>query len=124
MKHIKLTEEQKSRLLEMCNSLFPQVKWHFWESEKDDEIANDYIGYNQQVVLGEKINPWKDGLSIHWFEFCVIHLFPKLNQWYNSHQLLDVLYQTIGNSKNIEPNQINKFSHPIDQLYEKFKTLS
>ena len=123
MNEIKLTEEQKNKLLEMCKVLFPLDYFSFNNDYGDDGIIDRNFASNY-IPKSMKHLSWNDeGSHFHWFEFCVLYLFPKLNQWYNSQQLTDFLYQTIGNSKNIEPNEVNKFPHPVDYLYNKFKKL-
>lgn len=63
MKQIEFTSEYKEKLLEMCKALFP-------EYEDIDFISKDQEGnYSEEdfIVL--------DDIVIHWFEFCLTHLF-------------------------------------------------
>jgi hypothetical protein len=105
MKSTELTKEHKTKLLEMCKVLFPEyLNIQF--------RPIDYLQFSG-----------KHNFHIHWFEFCIIYIFPKLNQWFNAHQLSEFLYQTIGHSKGIKPNEMNSFPHPVDYLYEQFLKL-
>lgn len=96
MKSITLTEEHKSKLLEMCKVLFPEM---FTPTIQD----NGYINYSN---TGKTID-YED--KFHWFEFCMTHLAKKLLNPYDF-----TLYQTTGNFL---------YKHPIDYLYEQFKLL-
>ena len=116
MKSIQLTEEHKSKLLEMCKELFPEM---------DAYIVNDTKESNG-FILGT----WgqsTDGITIHWFEFCMTHLIDAL-AWENitSDMLADCQYENARLKYLLElakdrpdPGQY----HPIDYLYEEFKKL-
>ena len=78
MKALKLTEKQKDKLIKMCNKLFPDVNWHFWESDDESYISNQMIGYNQTYILGKNTKDYSKRLEIYWFEFCLKYLIPKL----------------------------------------------
>lgn len=108
MKQLQLTQTQKDNLLEMCNKLFPETKWHFWESEQED-YPEGMLGYNSFATLG---GPVKPSLEIHWFEFCYTYLLERLNEegdFYNNPD-----YE----------NGLEISGHPIYYLYEKFKLLN
>ena len=138
MKSIKLTENHKSKLLEMCLELFRE------ESEinsiQNFRISNDYVlGLSDHTLYcenrdisenqydGEEVpeNELLDfytypincfDINIHWFEFCMTHLFYELydNGW-----------------RKENPNCVTDFHldlhnfkyHPIDYLYKEFKKL-
>lgn len=106
MKNIELTEDHKSKLLEMCNKLF-------WNGciNKNDFRENDIllIAIDKNYKYNHKI------LKIHWFEFCLTHLCTKL---YNISHLKDEssIKQLIGHI-------CQDVKHPIDYLYEEFKKL-
>lgn len=91
MKNIELTEEHKSKLLEMCKVLFPNM---FVPTIQD----NGYINYSDS---GKTID-YSD--KIHWFEFCFNYLCPKI----------------IGEGYSLMVNSFYT-QHPIDFLYEWFK---
>lgn len=109
MKSIKLTKEQKNKLLEMCTKLYPKVKWHFWRDDSCPEFDETHLGYNMQYTLGNKAQPYKYGLVIHWFETCMINLCEKIIK--DNDQLSD--FKSLNFNK----------KHPIDYLYEEFKKL-
>lgn len=84
MNSIQLTEEHKSKVLEMCKVLFPEYKVKFILDSLlnyDDRIFN-YLSI-EEITEGEV-----DFTVIHWFEFCVYHLAPlieiKVNDLYNT----------------------------------------
>lgn len=110
---LKLSTKQKANLLEMCNTLFPEYK----------EIVltkHNTLRFGYKEDIGKK---WIANMSIHWFEFCFTKIFPRIHQWYNSEMLAEFFYQTIGHVKKLKPNEVNKFPHPVDYLYEEFKKL-
>lgn len=93
MEPIKLSIEQKEKLLEMCNKLFP--KEGIWIKILDEDI---YYSKNGKFP----------GFKIHWFEFCYEHLLSRLNL---SVYRYTRFKQEMGNI------------HIIDYLYEEFKKL-
>jgi len=102
MKNIELTEEHKSKLLEMCKVLFPEY------TKIDLEIEDNYDGIKDYIMF-EKTIPLKSNtiIYIHWFEFCMTHLANKI--LIQDEQLNDFLL-----TFNVE-------LHLVDYLYEKFK---
>ena len=104
MKNIELTEDHKSKLLEMCKELFPKYKTIvFTEDHKQFEEGEDN---NILLFFSGKteIAP-----SIHWFEFCMTHLCDKV--FIHDESLNEFLLT------------FNVDKHPIDYLYEEFKKL-
>ena len=102
MKPIELTKEHKSKLLEMCEKLFPEYDFTLdkWEQ------CFVTLGLKSKVVYDS---------HIHWFEFCMTHLFTKvIVEQYGymsiSHAMSNGYYTIYSN-------------HPIDYLYEEFKKL-
>lgn len=80
MKSIELTEEHKSKLLEMCKALFPEYNLnsetgygglYFGEGSIDGML----IGYLHDDFNDSIDDP---NLYIHWFEFCVNYLPQKM----------------------------------------------
>jgi len=105
MKNIELTKEHKSKLLEMCEKLFPEYKYISYDI---DIVHPGFISMWKKRILGFHYN----GLIIHWFEFCMIHLAFKLcKKDFNTLSL------------NTYSNLIQYNQHPVDYLYEKFKKL-
>ncbi len=69
MKPIQLSEEQKTKLLEMCEALFP-------EFEIDEDTYFDENGVlSTNIEIGN--DRWEE-FNIHWFEFCLTHLAKKV----------------------------------------------
>lgn len=100
MKAIKLTEERKSKLLEMCQVLFPKYKFGFGNDVADLGIMEYY-------------KDDKEWFFIHWFEFCMCHIKSKINELNGipNHKVL------LASDNGILIN------HPVDYLYEQFKKL-
>ena len=65
MKSIELTEEHKSKLLEMCKALFPEYS------------LKTKLSITGNLLLGNGMDK-KFTNRIHWFEFCHEHLSPKV----------------------------------------------
>lgn len=117
MKNIELTEEHKSKLLEMCKELF---------TEYDFRINKPLFCNNESlstIQLGNKnVNIYEN--EIHWFEFVTIHLINKIRDLLLKQGLIN-----IGSSDS--PWQVKQLLsayysvnyHPIDYLYEEFKKL-
>lgn len=132
MKSIKLTEEHKSKLLEMCNKLFIGDKYENFTIQKflmSDQKGNCHHHSSEKnkqflyvsIDMGFPLN------IIHWFEFCMTHLINAL-AWENitSDIVADCQYEEarlkylleLGKDRP-DPGQY----HPIDYLYEEFKKL-
>ena len=97
MKNIELTEDHKSKLLEMCKELFPEYCW-----KNSFEFGDNILVY----CTSEGCE------SIHWFEFCTITLWNEL-------------YLKLGNLelKSYYELLLNDLINPVDYLYEEFKKL-
>ena len=123
MKSIELTKEHKTKLLEMCNKLFPEKgKWF--------EILCGKIYYSRNGKF--------PGKSIHWFEFCMTHLFlkifPDTNSMSfgkpckisNSIQHYNYLVHWLAGYPNDYFGKIINLEkyHPIDYIYEEFKKIN
>lgn len=97
MKNIELTEEHKSKLLEMCFKLFKNeihgltIQDNGFLNYSDTSKTIDYVDKN------------------HWFEFCMTHLAKKLLTFNDLTK-----YQTTGNFL---------YVHVVDYFYEEFKKL-
>lgn len=99
MKSINLTKDHKSKLLEMCDKLFPEY------------LLID-VHKNGLLVLWEELPPSRKWNEIHWFEFCTITLWNEL-------------YLKLGTLelKSYYELLLNNLLHPVDYLYEHFKKL-
>lgn len=130
MKLIKLTENHKSKLLEMCKILFPEYEHiqirnyysmsdYVFQIDKPDGSENN--GFDAIEFLTEKGYQYEiedydgKGYSIHWFEFCMTHLAEKiLDNSCGDISTSELGYFSCGPIKEI---------HPVDYLYEEFKKL-
>lgn len=121
MKPIELTEEHKSKLLEMCKTLFPE-----YEEIRFNINAKEYGIF---IVMDN------GNIIIHWFEFCMTHLSTVIfNKKYNfDHMMTADLEQEVSYEWNSElmdrvsfhvanPTRTDNW-HPVDYLYEEFKKL-
>ena len=124
MKNIELTENHKSKLLEMCKKLFPETYSKTW----DIEGLFDY-----EPIDDENFE------CVHWFEFCMTHLIQKIDN-FHSEKILKPLEDKACKEGypdnwleiwNERPwiklwsltNSGNYKKHPINYLYEEFKKL-
>lgn len=144
MNALEITEEQKIKLLEMCNKLFPGPKWQFWNNEECSDIDETHIGYSRTYFIPKNYQDFSEGLIIHWFEFCMRYIATELNKMYIEKRIDPVDPRHIFNiDKNIEfPNNWMELwnnrpfyqfnincngtqckKHPIDYLYSEFKKL-
>jgi hypothetical protein len=119
MKNIELTEEQNMKLIEMCNTLFPEHKWG-WGSDLAEQNMIDCDIH----LSGE------DFKLFHWFEFCMTHLAEKIIATFELTQDKERVYKRTFNEElskfylqSLEYSRDYKKSHPIDYLYEAFKKL-
>jgi len=126
MESIGLTPHQRVKLLAMISYLFP--KYHKDVYYKGTEGNEDYLASkcarpNFEILLDGtfvKIPKFEEGDSeplkynvqfnyIHWFEFCIKHLIPKLDEG-----IQDIIDSRI---------LFCELPNPIDYLYEQFLKL-
>lgn len=112
MKQIELTEEHKSKLLEMCKDLFPEYKYWNLHDGTCDLCTENTLDFHKD----EKPS-WNSWYRINWFEFCMIYLVNKI--FHNSMQYSYITEQHESLIKGL----LRKDLHPIDYLYEEFKKL-
>jgi len=119
MKNIELTEDHKSKLLEMCKKLFPE--YEISVNHVGEGYINHVIFYEAHDQMYKPIQHYPPGkpfpkrlFKIHWFEFCMTHLKDKLQDKLEKVSKLDYDYQMKAYDSWWE-------SHPIDYLYEEFK---
>lgn len=111
MKSIDITEERRTKLLEMCKVLFP---------EYTIQLNINGLEYGTFIVLnnGENI--------IHWFEFCMTFLvnkiyYPDNNGKRDTRQKIEYFFfQTFIDT--IE-GATSGYKHPVDYLYKEFLKL-
>lgn len=117
MKSLSLSRDQKDRLLEMCVKLFPKYKiielkdadCGFGGAPHIDGTPYCGDGFDCYVGFSEMDVPRDDYTVIHWFEFCIKYLIPKLSDSIQSTVDMRILFCE-------PPNQ-------VDYLYEHFKKL-
>ena len=118
MKSIQLTEEHKSKLLEMCKILFPE---YFFDEEGEDYYIDENNIINFLIPIKE--NEFKGG-EIHWFEFCMTWLSHKII--FNPNNKLSACNH---NHAGLLESTMSIFYgekhgiHPVDYLYEEFLKL-
>lgn len=120
MKSIELTKDHRSKLLEMCKELFPELNLEIYYDDDiadnwEEAIENNSCGNDAQV--GYLISNWHkpNAKIIHWFEFCMTYLKDKILGVLKYHKteefLMRILFQC-------------EAPHPIDYLYQQFKQLN
>lgn len=105
MNTIELTEDHRSKLLEMCKELFPKNKVESLQFGTIKFLVNYYEKKdpnNSKITFGG----WDEIVEIHWFEFCMIHLAKKVCK-------SDGITLTFKDDNN----------NVIEFLYEQFKKL-
>lgn len=100
MEAIKLTEDHRSKLLEMCKTLFPEYDFGF-DNDFSEEGILDY-----SIISEHKDKLSREWKFIHWFEFCMIYLAKKV-------------YKSDGITLTFKDDNNNV----IEFLYEQFKKL-
>lgn len=127
MKSIELTEEHKSKLLEMCNKLFDLG---------DGVYTNFRFKPTHQFFLcktkeTENYIQWINDTNgkieeIHWFEFCMTHLAEKILNPFPlnpSRGLQDKFKNFFWKTNLFAMGLDHTVNHPVDFLYEEFKKL-
>ena len=143
IKPIILTEEHKIKLIEMCNVLFSEYKsielWGFNSYDDfcrlggNEKIDNCIYFYPEKLPLNKKNPPRIDWdnvqktnipITIHWFEFCMMHLAPKIiyplyiSKDANSDEGGQLGMELFGNTILYHPKE-----HPVEYLYKQFLKL-
>lgn len=114
MKIIELTKKHHKKLLEMCNTLFPDSEWCM--SDQKGNCGMHSQDYNQ-IFVYEGTKPYAFPKSVtHWFEFCAKHIANKIYHNVNGWQDGNTTYSSFL----AECVLLNKY-HPIDYLYTQFK---
>lgn len=120
MQSIQLTEEHKSKFLEMCKELFPEkdINYVFINKFFPDKGFLEFYDNDE----------WS---QIHWFEFCITHLLYQIYPIWRQEDVncITDFHLDIHNyymSDYIENKEIHKNYekyHPINYLYNKYKEL-
>lgn len=122
MKSIKLTEEHRSKLLEMCRKLFSEYNFRLNEnviviSEKKEISFDTHTTYR---FLDMNFETMWDLFKIHWFEFCTkiaYKMFSGKQAWYQKDEFIIFMKTMCMQDKGCS------IQHPIDYLYQEFKKL-
>ena len=101
MNHLELSSKQRTKLLEMCNTLFPEYRWSI-------------PTYHLRGFLLDEGFP---NFICHWFEFCIRTLANKI---YDLQYSLEVQADILA--EDYYKMIMNK--HPVDYLYEEFEKLT
>jgi len=115
MNKIELNKEQRTKLLEMCNDLFPEYIGFY--------LIDGVIGYNDPMKGDKGID-----LCVHWFELCMLEL-PRRIAENGPSVLTDSTHYRIYESMskrflNIHPTYDKvECKHPIDYLYQEFEKI-
>lgn len=141
MESIELTLEHKSKIMEMCSVLFPEygephghLTFHHHDDGKPDH--NNPPNYLPGFLFGFKSNG-EDGdlydtasTFIHWFEFCTVYLlkriWERMEKYHENHiyrGLAIFKRHTVSLQSDLLIGCFSA-SHPVDYIYEKFKTLN
>lgn len=110
---LELTENHQSKLLEMCNTLFPESKIKF-EDDYYCEWSFFLINDDDDIMIDENK---RQSVNCHWFEFCMIHLSNKIFEYWDKINPENIDYQRHDFYINIV---ITK-AHPIEVLYKQFQ---
>ncbi len=140
MKSLKLTEEHKSKLLEMCKVLFPEynnvkVKCTF-QGKINTVSKNIYFDQSTNIMFFPKkemgdVDPYITYDKIHWFEFCMTHLITKIfesfeeddESFYNRYINNGASFYGVG-TKEMIFGMLESKKHLVDYLYQEFKNLN
>lgn len=85
MQSIPLTQKNKEKLLEMCINLYQNDKrFNHISILQNNHVKffNDAEFFKHRLFSKSKVKSYKlkGTVSIHWFEFVLLHLLPKLNR--------------------------------------------
>ena len=110
MQKIKLSLQQRERLIEMFLFCFPEYKQNITSDCRTiiriNIDNNDMIVYDRRTVMSKILGVRSHSLKIHWFEACLCKIAPALQ---------------FTNATFINLRCYNQ--HPVDVLYEKYKTV-
>jgi len=124
MKTIKLTSQQKYRLLEMCRSLFTEYDHIYLNNGKGKHGSSEHIGFGTK--MGEDLIAYT---YVHWFELCITHLAEKIIATYKIWEGEKIYKRTLNEDLSefylgsLNFSRGDNKNHPIDYLYKKFKEL-
>ena len=113
MNKINVDQNQKNKLLEMCNDLCTE----FDSVEITTSKGETYVKF-----VGKENN------IIHWFQVCMLELPSRISQISNSEYPMETqwhIYEIMSKKMlAIHPLYKNAKTHPIDYLYEQYQKTS
>lgn len=121
MKSLELTPEHKTKLLEMCEALFP--KQSPFQIGIPGELRKGW-GYSKHFIFGKSDVFADDGVFCHWFEFCMTHLLLKLSYEFSKVGSLEKNLASCVYANHSKLVDGGNGIHTIDYLYNEFKKLN
>ena len=126
MKALSISQKQKEKLLEICESLFQEYYFRIsnnfiqgisYELSGFLNMDNFDCGYDDESSPEEQMDTSTCNIevNIHWFEFCITKLY---NEFKRRSINIDLYFFTLTEEHCQWPKEYN---HPIDYLYFKFK---
>lgn len=116
MQKLELTKEQKEKLLEMCEKLFPEYEVRIYP-------IDSYKPENLFIEFGKKESDTYD-FEISWFEFVMGELTNKLYKlFFTAMGEQNILWDLLVKEGFYSQVLHHKTLHPVDYLYENFKKL-
>lgn len=121
MKSLELSEIHKSKLLEMCTELFPEMNFEF-EYDIYGRVLKQNMGGVLAVWYKDK-DAYKQGkyaFNMHWFEFVFTKLSSEFYPKYDTH------INGTGADYEVDMFQeciVYEKQHPIDYIYSQFLKL-
>lgn len=124
MKAIKLTKEQKDKLLEMCEKLFPEYQFEFGISVTGNSYKHLFeFKTEEYLTINESEEPYND--LIHWLEFLLFYIVPKIDRPYtrfgehNHWSDCDISLREYFSGSMFSLYKFGQ-THPVDYIYSKF----
>ncbi len=108
MKAITLTEKHKSKLIEICKALFPEYSSIIFNDDYKQLEGNNEEDNPNLLIFYQGVG--KNGIEIHWFEFCIKHLIIAM--------IKDDIME-IETTRSL----FCSLPNPVDYLYDKFLKL-
>jgi len=105
MENLELTEDHRSKLIEMCEKLFPQYKEFELELEEQYDGSKGFLSFRNK-----NSNSFLDTQDVYWYEFCIRYLIPKIFQ--GIQEIIDCR------------TMFCELPNPIDYLHANFERLN
>lgn len=119
MKKLTLSVEQKGYLLLMIQYYFPESNWQ-WSNQQG--YCGIYASEESKIFIWGGSNPHNSFPKFtHWFEACMMSIFPKVCNPMNAEHLADFYYVILifnNSTSEVFKELSDRFKHPVDFLYE------